>query len=155
MISVVLIEDIRDIRIPLAEYLSEQLELRLIVSSESIEDYYAMHSQDNLPDVILLDIGLPGISGLVAIEMLKKRMPNTEIIMLTIHEDADRIFKALQAGASGYLIKNAPLAKIKEAIINVVDGGAPMTPAIARKVIKFFGRKKKIQKKILLQKKNN
>ncbi len=150
MISVAIIEDIENIRIPLTEYLSEQPEFFLDLSAESVEDYFIRYNQNELPDVVLLDIGLPGISGLGAISMFKQNIPDADIIMLTIHDDEDRVFRALQSGASGYLLKNTPLAKIKEAIINVVEGGAAMSPAIARKVIKFFGQQDKQKKECCL-----
>lgn len=153
MISVAIIEDIRDIRIPLSEFISDQEEFVLDVAAESVEDYFIRYNQNELPDVILLDIGLPGISGLGAITLFKERIPKTEIIMLTIHDEADRIFRALQSGASGYLLKNTSLIKIKEAVINVIDGGAAMSPAIARKVIKFFGEKNEPKKEYRLSEK--
>ena len=153
MISVAIIEDIQDIREPLAEFISEQPEFILNGATESVEEYFIQNNKDELPDVILLDIGLPGISGLGAIAMFKKRIPEADIIMLTIHDDAARIFRALQIGASGYLLKNTPLIKIKEAIINVMDGGAAMSPAIARKVIKFFGEQNEAKKECYLSEK--
>lgn len=145
MIIVAIIEDIKDIREPLKEFLSDQEEIFCKNASESVEDFFRDYDKELSPDVILLDIGLPGISGLAAISMIKERIPDAEIIMLTIHEEHDKIFNALKSGASGYLLKSTPLSSIKNAIIEVSKGGAPMSPPIARKVIKFFDEEKTVK----------
>jgi DNA-binding NarL/FixJ family response regulator len=90
------------------------------------------------PDVILLDIGLPGMNGVDGIGHLKSVSPGTFIIILTVHDDDDNIFKALSAGASGYLLKNSTKERIIESIDEVLDGGAPMNAQIARKVLEKF-----------------
>ncbi|MCP5063138.1 MAG: response regulator transcription factor [Ignavibacteriae bacterium] len=146
MISVAIVEDIKDIRIPLYEFLSSQEEFLCQTAAESVEEFYEEYNKELPPDVILLDIGLPGISGLAAISTIKQKLPKTEIIMLTVHEDSERIFRALKAGASGYLIKSTPLAEIKDAIVEVSNGGAPMSPIIARKVINYFDEEKSTKK---------
>ena len=146
MISVTIVEDIKDIRIPLYEFLSSQEEFLCETAAESVEEFYEVYNKELPPDVILLDIGLPGISGLAAISTIKQKLPETEIIMLTVHDDSERIFRALKAGASGYLIKSTPLSDIKEAIIEVSNGGAPMSPTIARKVINYFDKEKSTKK---------
>lgn len=91
------------------------------------------------PDVLLMDIQLPGIDGISAIRTLRGRLPNTEIIMLTAMEDHDRIFSSFTAGASGYLLKHTAPNKILEAIREVSGGGSPMSAPIARRLVKFFG----------------
>lgn len=146
MISVAIVEDIKDIRIPLYEFLSLQEEFLCETAAESVEDFYEEYNKELPPDVVLLDIGLPGISGLAAISTIKQKLPETEIIMLTVHEDSERIFRALKTGASGYLIKSTPLAEIKDAIVEVSNGGAPMSPIIARKVINHFNEDKSTKK---------
>ena len=143
MISVAIIEDIEEIRNPVKEFLNSQVEFLCETAVESVEDFFQQFNNEIPPEVLLLDIGLPGISGLSAIKLIKEKLPNIEIIMLTVHEEHDKIFSALKAGASGYLIKSTPLAQIKEAIIEVSNGGAPMSPPIARKVIRFFDTEKK------------
>ena len=90
------------------------------------------------PDVVLMDIKLPGISGIQCVAELKKSLPRVEIIMVTIYEDSERIFKALKAGASGYLVKSAHPDQLVEAIRDVFKGGSPMSSHIARKVVKHF-----------------
>ena len=93
------------------------------------------------PDVLLLDIELPGISGLEGAFRIKEKTPGINILMLTVYEDRERIFKALQAGATGYLLKNTPLIKIRTAILEAAEGGAPMSPLVAKKVGAYFSGK--------------
>ena len=90
------------------------------------------------PDVVLLDIGLPGMSGIQALEPLCKRWPRTEFLMLTVNEDAAQVFEALCAGATGYLLKSTPPAALLDSIRDVHEGGAPMAASIARKVVHAF-----------------
>jgi DNA-binding NarL/FixJ family response regulator len=92
------------------------------------------------PDVILLDVGLPGMSGLDGIRAIKCISPVTQVIMLTVFDDQEKIFQALCAGASGYLLKSSPQQKIGDSIREVLGGGAPMTPSIAHKVLEMFTR---------------
>jgi DNA-binding NarL/FixJ family response regulator len=90
------------------------------------------------PDLVLLDIGLPGISGIDGIPLLKQRLPNLSVVMLTVYDDDKRIFDALCAGACGYLLKETPPARLLEGLKEALDGGAPMSPAVARRVISLF-----------------
>jgi len=94
--------------------------------------------QNLLPDVVLMDIGLPGMSGIEGVKAIKACFPEIEILMLTIYEDDDKVFQSLYAGASGYLLKKTPPAKILEAIREIHSGGAPMSAKIARKVLNVF-----------------
>jgi DNA-binding NarL/FixJ family response regulator len=89
-------------------------------------------------DVMLLDLGLPGMSGIEGIGALRKVCPDTAIVVLTVYEDNDRVFRALCAGAVGYLLKNTPAAKLIEGLREAVDGGSPMSPEIARRVVEIF-----------------
>ncbi|RYZ75034.1 MAG: response regulator transcription factor, partial [Proteobacteria bacterium] len=91
-------------------------------------------------DVILLDIGLPGINGVEAISLLKRAAPQSHILMLTISENEELVFRALKNGASGYLVKNTPVKKIVGALEDVMAGGGPMSDSIARMVISSFQR---------------
>jgi DNA-binding NarL/FixJ family response regulator len=90
------------------------------------------------PDVVLMDIHLPGMSGIECVQQLKKQNPNFQIVMLTIYEDDEEIFKSLAAGAHGYILKKTPPAKLLEAITEVHNGGSPMSSQIARRVVDFF-----------------
>lgn len=93
------------------------------------------------PDVVLMDIQLPGLSGIDCIRRLKELQPKLQIMMLTVFEDHDRIFQSLQAGASGYLLKQTPPEKLLEAIAELRQGGAPMSMQIARRVVEVFQQK--------------
>jgi DNA-binding NarL/FixJ family response regulator len=89
-------------------------------------------------DVMLCDLGLPGMSGIEGIAVLRKRRPDTALVVLTVYEDNDRVFRALCAGASGYLLKNTPPAKLLDGLRDAVNGGSPMSPEIARLVVELF-----------------
>lgn len=93
------------------------------------------------PDVILMDIGLPGMSGIEGVKAIKAEFPEINILMLTIYEDDDKVFESLYAGACGYLLKKTAPAGILEAITEIHSGGAPMSPRIARKVLNVFHEK--------------
>ena len=90
------------------------------------------------PSVALVDINLPGISGIECVRRLKPQLPGTQFVMLTVYEDVDHIYKALTAGASGYLLKRVPRAELLEALKDVHNGGSPMSSNIARKVVQSF-----------------
>jgi len=92
------------------------------------------------PDVILMDIDLPGMSGIDALKKIKPAYPDIEIIMLTVFDDNENIFESIQSGASGYLLKSTSSVKIIEAIKDVKEGGAPMTPQVAKKVLQILPR---------------
>lgn len=91
-----------------------------------------------LPDIILLDVGLPGMSGLDGISLLKKRAPDSQIVIFTVFDDDEKIYKAICAGASGYLLKGSPIAELVGALEQVARGGSPMTPRVARRVLAMF-----------------
>ena len=107
----------------------------------SVEEFLASPFSKTI-DILLLDIGLPGMSGLQGIRIIKERLPKVDIIMLTTFEESDKIFKALCAGATSYLTKRTPLTKIVEAVLTVHRGGSYMSPSIARKVVEHFSPKK-------------
>jgi DNA-binding NarL/FixJ family response regulator len=92
----------------------------------------------NLPDVALVDIGLPGMSGVDGVRILKERYPSVVYLMNTVYDDDERIFQALCAGASGYLLKKTPPAKLLESLQQAIEGGAPMSPEVARRVLGLF-----------------
>jgi DNA-binding NarL/FixJ family response regulator len=93
------------------------------------------------PDVVLMDINLPKMNGIECVRQLKALIPSTQILMLTVYEDSDKIFNSLLAGASGYLLKRTPQAEILEAIADVHRGNSPMTGHIARKVVQYFNQR--------------
>ena len=138
-IRIVMIEDDEIIREGYALLIS-QVEGYSVVKSYASFDDAVKTIADDAPDVILLDIELPGTSGIAAIPKLKKMLPGAHILILTVYESEKQIFEALANGASGYLTKNTPAAKIIESIKEVREGGGPMSVNIARMVIKSFQR---------------
>ncbi len=98
----------------------------------------------SFPDVVLMDINLPRMSGIECVAKMKAMRPELQILMLTVYEDSNQIFESLMAGASGYLIKEAPPAEILEAIVDVRRGGSPMSSHIARKVVQYFQKRGQI-----------
>jgi len=93
---------------------------------------------NNLPDVVLMDINLPGMKGYDCVRQLKAAHPSVQFLMLTVYEDSDSLFNSLRAGASGYLLKRTASARLLESIKDVYEGGAPMSPQLARRVVQFF-----------------
>ena len=136
-IRVAIIEDRRDIREGLAMLINGTEGYRCTDAFRSMEE--ALESLDrSLPDVALVDIGLPGMSGIEGISILKDRHPDLPMLMLTVYNDDDRIFDALCAGACGYLLKNTPPARLLVSLEEAVMGGSPMSPEIARRVVTLF-----------------
>ena len=143
MIQVAIIEDDQVIREGIQEYINIQPEMICDFAKESVESFLAALNDENIPDVILMDIGLPGMSGISGIKILKEKHPQINILMFTVYHDSHKIFQSLCAGASGYLLKNVPFPEIKKAIEIVHSGGSLMSPQIARKVIDHFQENKK------------
>jgi DNA-binding NarL/FixJ family response regulator len=137
VIKVVIIEDLRDIREGLAALLNGTEGFRCVGKFGSMEEALRNISRD-LPDVVLSDIGLPGMDGIEGIGILRERYPDLTILMLSVYTDNERIFDALCNGASGYLLKKTPPSRIIDSLSEAVAGGAPMSPEIARKVITLF-----------------
>ncbi len=107
-------------------------------SFDSAEATFAALQNNAAPDVILLDVQLPGVDGIAALSKFKEVIADTRVIILTVFDDADKIFRAVCAGASGYVLKASGTDKIGEAIRQVMGGGAPMTPQVAKKVLDAF-----------------
>jgi DNA-binding NarL/FixJ family response regulator len=100
---------------------------------------HVSHEMETLrPEVVLMDIEMAGTNGLEGLKIIRKKHPHVQVIMLTVFEDNEHVFEAIRAGASGYLLKKTPAEKIPEAIEDVLNGGAPMTSSIARKVLELF-----------------
>jgi len=144
MVNIAIIEDDEGIRNAIQQFLGRQDGLSCDVGVDSVEQFFFAIKTASVPDVILMDIGLPGMSGIDAIRIVKESHPETDIIMFTVYDDAEKIFDALRAGASGYLTKDTPLEEIKDAVKILHSGGAPMAPQIARKVITYFNPPKKV-----------
>lgn len=137
-IRLALVEDDVRLRSLLKEYLCRQPEFACVIVAGSVEELLKELDVSLPPHVILLDIGLPGMSGLDALPIIKRRLPEVEIIVQTVFDDVDRLYQALRQGASGYLLKSSPLPEYKAAVLDVVRGGAPMSRAVARKVLAHF-----------------
>jgi DNA-binding NarL/FixJ family response regulator len=136
-IRVAIVEDRREIREGLAMIINGTPGFRCSGSYRSMEEALERIGGE-LPDVVLNDIGLPGMSGIEGIRILKERHPDLVVLMLTVYDDDDRIFEALCAGASGYLLKKTPPARLLESLREAVAGGAPMSPEVASRVIGLF-----------------
>lgn len=136
-ISVSIVEDDRPTLESLAALLRRAPGVRLLGAHPSGEAALA-HLPVEQPEVVLMDINLPGMSGIDCIPRLKARMPALQVLMLTTYEDSHLIFNSLRAGASGYILKNKSSAELLDAIRQVHEGGAPMSMRIARKVVAFF-----------------
>jgi DNA-binding NarL/FixJ family response regulator len=111
----------------------------------SVEDTLSRIGEAGAPDVLLLDIGLPGMDGISALPSLRAAAPGTRIVILTVFDDHDKVFRAVCAGADGYLLKTSTVERIGEAIREVANGGASMNPEIARKVLDVFSGKREKQ----------
>lgn len=134
-----IIEDQATIREALHEYLSAQSEFHCVLLADSVETFLAeLPAAAAPPQLILSDIGLPGLSGTEGLPLIRARLPEVQVLMLSVYADAARVFEALRAGAVGYLLKNTPLAQLKESLLQVAAGGSPMSPGVARLVVQAF-----------------
>ena len=134
-IRVAIVEDNVDYREGLYHILRNSDGFRCLGQFESVEE--AMKKLTEV-DVVLMDIGLPGKSGTEGVRLVKKKYPDTQVIMLTVFDDSKNIFDAIVAGANGYMLKNTPPQKLLASVEDSAAGGMPMTPMIARKVIEMF-----------------
>jgi DNA-binding NarL/FixJ family response regulator len=136
-IRVAIIEDQREFREGLASLIDGSKGYCCTQRFGSMEEALDAMGRD-LPDVALVDIGLPGLSGIEGTRLLKQRYPELPVLILTVYNDDERIFAAICAGACGYLLKKTPAARILQHIREVSDGGAPMSPEVARRVLQVF-----------------
>jgi len=139
-LTVWIVEDNPMLRRHLAALVDEQPGMACGLAVESCEDFLAALEEDRVPDVVLMDLGLPGKSGTEGIVHIQSLSPATKVIVLTIHEEDEKVFDAICAGASGYLLKPSPPAKIVEAIVQVSQGAAPINAYIASKMLSMFSR---------------
>ena len=134
---VIVIEDLREVREGLTMLINGTNGFECAGSFRTMEDALKGISGTS-PDVILTDIGLPGMNGVEGTRILRDRFPEVPILALTVYDDDDNVFNAICAGASGYLLKNTAPARLLESLQEVVDGGAPMSPDVARRVVTLF-----------------
>jgi DNA-binding NarL/FixJ family response regulator len=137
IIKVVIVEDDKEMREGLESIVKFHPGLHCLASYPSAEEALE-HISTNIPDIVLMDIHLPGISGIECVKRLKSLLLTTQFMMCTVYEDNENVFDSLCAGATGYLLKNSPPGRITDAIIDLYHGGSPMSSVIARKVIKAF-----------------
>jgi DNA-binding NarL/FixJ family response regulator len=137
VIDVAIIEDIREIREGLAALIGGSSGFRCRASYACMEDALA-GLRSPLPPIALVDLGLPRMSGIEGMRLLKERFPGLVLVVLTIYDDDERIFEALCAGASGYLLKTTPPARLLECLQEAAAGGSPMSPNVASRVIRLF-----------------
>jgi DNA-binding NarL/FixJ family response regulator len=137
MYRIALIEDNLKIQQVLSDFISVQQDMELVLKAGSYEEFISIWKGRKL-DLVLCDIGLPGKSGIDATWYIKAHAEHTQVLILTVFEEKEKIFAALCAGASGYMIKSNSLAEIRKGIKEILDGGAAMSPRIARQVAEFF-----------------
>lgn len=136
-IKVAIIEDLREIREGLAMLIDMTEGYRCMGRYGSVEQAVTGMARD-VPDVLLSDIGLPGMSGIEGVRIFKEKYPNLVVLMLSVYDDDERVFDALCAGATGYLLKKTPPTRLIESLSEAVAGGAPMSPEVARRVVTLF-----------------
>jgi DNA-binding NarL/FixJ family response regulator len=137
MINVIIVEDKKIIRESITALINASERFSCIKGFEDCESFLASPEIKDA-DIVLMDIGLPGISGIEGVQKLKQLYPELDVMMLTIYEDNQKIFDALCAGACGYLLKNTPPEELIKALDDLYNGGSPMSPQIARKVVSLF-----------------
>lgn len=136
-IKVSIVDDNEGIRSSLATLIRRAPTLKLL--GEYADAETALKDiPTKVPDVVLMDINLPGMNGVECVRQLKAALPKLQVLMLTVYEDSDSLFNSFKAGASGYLLKRTASARLLEAIHEVNTGGSPMTPQLARRVVQFF-----------------
>jgi RNA polymerase sigma factor (sigma-70 family) len=133
-IKICIVEDLKEVRDGMTSLLTLDERFEMLATFPDAEK-----ATENLPawqpDIVIMDINLPGMNGIECIKKVKSKCPQSQFIMFTIYEDDEKVFEALSAGASGYLLKKTPLTKICESLIELYEGGSPMSTQIARKVI--------------------
>jgi len=145
MINIAIVEDDAVFREGIRKYLVSQENFNCVITVDSIESLVKNLNEEIIIDIILMDIRLPGMSGVSGVKMIKDLYPEVEIIMLTVYTNPDKIFDSLRNGAVGYLLKDTSLTELKKTIEIVHSGGSSMSPEIARMVIKRFNNTGKIE----------
>jgi DNA-binding NarL/FixJ family response regulator len=136
-ITIVIVEDLDEVREGLTNYISLNPDFKVLDSFSTAEE--ALHAVPEMkPDIVIMDINLPGINGIECIRQLKGKSPGTQFMMFTVYENDEKVFEALKAGASGYLLKNTGLPQLAESLKELYSGGSPMSANIARKLVSFF-----------------
>ena len=136
-ISIVIVEDLEEVREGMHQFLSLNSGFKVLDAFETAEE--ALYEIPKLkPDIVIMDINLPHMNGIECIRQVKAKVPSTQFMMFTVYENDDKVFEALKAGASGYLLKNTGLLQMTEALKELYTGGSPMSSNIARKLVTLF-----------------
>jgi len=136
-ISLSIVEDLDEVREGLKQFISLSPEFKILDTFKTAEE--AVYSIPKLkPDIVIMDISLPGMNGIECIREVKNKVPHTQFMMFTVYENDEKVFEALKAGASGYLLKNTGLVQLIEALKELYNGGSPMSANIARKLVSVF-----------------
>jgi DNA-binding NarL/FixJ family response regulator len=136
-ISVVIVEDLDEVRDGLKQFIALSPDFTILdtfkTGEEALHDLPALH-----PDIVIMDINLPGINGIECIRLVKKKVPRTQFMMFTVYENDEKVFEALKAGATGYLLKNTGMIQMADSLRELYNGGSPMSSGIARKLVTVF-----------------
>jgi DNA-binding NarL/FixJ family response regulator len=136
-ISLAIVEDLAEVRDGLKQFISLDPEFNILGTFQTAEE--ALHNIPQLnPDIAIMDINLPGMNGIECIRQIRKRITRTQFMMFTVYENDDKVFEALKAGASGYLLKNTNIQQLIEGLKELHNGGSPMSANIARKLVSLF-----------------
>ncbi|HZV70231.1 MAG TPA: response regulator transcription factor [Saprospiraceae bacterium] len=142
-ITISIVEDLDEVRDGLTQFISLNAEFKMLRTFRTAEE--AIKEIPGLrPEIVIMDINLPGMNGIECIRQVKDQSPGTQFMMFTVYENDEKVFEALKAGASGYLLKNTGLLQMIEAIRELHDGGSPMSSNIARKLVSVFHAKEKV-----------
>jgi DNA-binding NarL/FixJ family response regulator len=136
-ITLAIVEDLDEVREGLKEFISLNPEFAVLDTYKTAEEA-AYEIPKQKPDIVIMDISLPGMNGIECIRQIKNKVPQTQFMMFTVYENDEKVFEALKAGASGYLLKNTGLMQMIEALKELYNGGSPMSSNIARKLVTVF-----------------
>lgn len=146
-ITLAIVEDLDEVRDGLKNFISLSQEFKVLDTFKTAED--AVDDLPKLkPDIVIMDINLPGMNGIECIRRIKDKSPSTQFMMFTVYENDEKVFEALKAGASGYLLKNTGLVQLIESLKELHNGGSPMSANIARKLVTLFREEEKQTKKL-------
>ena len=136
-ITLAIVEDLDEVREGLYQFISLNPEFKILDTFKTAEQ--ALHDLPHInPDIVIMDINLPGMNGIDCIRQVKKKTPRTQFMMFTVYENDEKVFEALKAGASGYLLKNTGLIQMIASLKELYEGGSPMSANIARKLVTMF-----------------
>jgi DNA-binding NarL/FixJ family response regulator len=141
-ITLAIVEDLDEVRDGLKNFISLSQDFKVLDTFRTAEE--AAYDLPKLkPDIVIMDINLPGMNGIECIRQVKDKIPGTQFMMFTVYENDEKVFEALKAGASGYLLKNTGLVQLIESLKELYNGGSPMSANIARKLVTLFRKEQK------------